>query len=314
MNHPNPSLLPSHQQAQQVFVTTFVFNLLVAIAKLWLGLVTHTLSLLADGFHALLDSFSNVIGWLALQFAHHPPDEKHPYGHKKFEALAAVAISFFMFLAAWNVFQEAWFRFTHPDPDTPTVSWLSLGVVLASVVISLCVSLYEKQQANRLNSDLLAADASHTMSDVWVSVTVLASMAGIYFHVYWLDTASAIAIVGLIFRAGYDIIMRHWDALVDAAVVDPEQVASLIKELPGVRGWHQIRSRGVESHIFIDLHVLVDPNMTVAEGHDVAGSVEEAIQKAFSPSLVDVVVHIEQDDISHLGPEHHHHSVAELRK
>ena len=114
-NHHMTPLIPkqttSVHQARGVLIKTLLLNLLVASAKIIWGLLTHTLSMTADGFHSLLDGFSNVVGIIALSISSKPADPDHPYGHRKFEAMAAMLISFFIFLTSFEIITEAFQRF-----------------------------------------------------------------------------------------------------------------------------------------------------------------------------------------------------------
>lgn len=282
------------KEARTVFVKTLGMNLLVSLSKLSIGLMTNSLSMIADGFHSLLDASSNVLGIIGLSIAVKPADEGHPYGHRKFEALAAIGISFLMFFACFEVISEAVDRITY-QADNPQVSLVSYVVMVSSIIISILVSRYETQKSKELSSKLLEADSKHTMSDVFVSVGVILSLVAVQFEFYAVDVIASLLIVLIIFKAGYEIIEAHLGILVDAVVLDPHNVKPIVLTVPGVMGCHKIRSRGLEDHIFIDLHVQVKGHLSVEEGHKIAYQVEDALMAEF-PGVVDVVVHIEEED------------------
>lgn len=139
-------------QVKRVLWVTLGLNFLVAGAKLILGFMTGTLSLIADGFHSLLDGSSNVVALIAIRLSASPPDPEHPYGHRKFEAFGAMIISFFLFLASFNVLQETVNRFIHPQISAPNVSWLNYAVVVGSLLVSLWVTRYESRRGRELGS------------------------------------------------------------------------------------------------------------------------------------------------------------------
>lgn len=282
------------KDARTVFIQTLGMNLLVSFSKLSIGALTNSLSMIADGFHSLLDASSNILGIIGLSISAKPADEGHPYGHRKFEALAAIGISFLMFFACFEVISEVLNRFMHAA-ESPKVTTVSYVVMVASIIISVLVSRYETKKSQELNSKLLEADSKHTMSDVFVSIGVILSLIAVQLEFYLVDIVASLLIVLLIFKAGYEIIEAHLGILVDAVVLKPQLVKPVVLAVPGVMGCHKIRSRGLEDHIFIDLHVQVKGHLSVEEGHKIAYRVEDALMKEFS-GVVDVVVHIEEED------------------
>ncbi len=278
--------------ARTVFVQTLGLNLLVSIAKLVCGFMTCTLSMIADGFHSLLDASSNVIGIIGLTISIQPADAGHPYGHKKFEALAAMAISFLMFFACFNVISQVFDRVVFGHGTPPKVTAASYIVMVVTVLINIGVTTYERRKAQSLKSPLLRADAAHTLSDIYVSMSVIVAIIAAQFQLYWIDLTASVLIVLAIFRAGYGIILAHLGTLVDAAILDPSFVEKLVLDVPGVLSCHKIRSRGMHDYIFLDLHVQVPGHLTVEEGHKIASAVEAKL-KSESEGIMDVTVHIE---------------------
>ncbi|MBI1270213.1 cation diffusion facilitator family transporter [bacterium] len=281
------------KEARTVFVQTLGLNLLVSFSKLGIGISTNTLSMTADGFHSLLDASSNILGITGLTISSKPADEGHPYGHRKFEALAAIGISFLMFFACFEVLSEAVKR-VMSQGSAPETTPLSYVVMVACIIINVLVSRYESKKGAELHSRLLEADSKHTISDVFVSIGVLVSLLAVNLEFYFVDVVASLLIVLVIFKAGYEIIQAHLGILVDAVALEPEEVETLVLKVPGVISCHKIRSRGLEDHVFIDLHVQVSGNISVEEGHKIAYQVEELLMKEIS-GVEDVMVHIEED-------------------
>ncbi|MEZ4487007.1 MAG: cation diffusion facilitator family transporter [Cyanobacteriota/Melainabacteria group bacterium] len=281
------------KEARTVFVQTLGLNLLVSFSKLGIGISTSTLSMIADGFHSLLDASSNILGIIGLTISSKPADEGHPYGHRKFEALAAIGISFLMFFACFEVISEVVKRIMSQGgaPETTPASYL---VMVATIIINILVSRYESKKGAELHSRLLEADSKHTLSDVFVSIGVIVSLLAVNFKFYFVDVVASLLIVLVIFKAGYEIIQAHLGILVDAAALEPEEVKKLVLKVPGVLDCHKIRSRGLDDHIFIDLHVQVRGHITVEEGHKIAYQVEDLLMKEIG-GVEDVMVHIEED-------------------
>lgn len=288
-----PSLEERLIGVRRVFVRTLFLNLFTAASKLACGLFTHSLAMIADGFHSLLDTASNVVGIVAINISRQPPDADHPYGHQKFEAVAAMVISFFLFSASFEVLKEAVGRMLNGAHAGPTVLWISYAVIGVNLLISMGVSSYERRKGQELGSGLLLADAEHTRSDVFTSVSVLVALLAVEIDLPALDVVAAIVIVGLIFRAGYHIILTHLGPLVDAAVLEVDQVRQLVLEVPGVLACDGIRSRGHAEHVFIDLRIQVDPSLSVEEGHRIAHRVEDRLRDRFDGRVAEVLIHVE---------------------
>lgn len=289
------SKISQMKAARKVFLLTLGFNLVVSLSKLWWGYHTHTLSVTADGFHSLLDAVANIVGILGLSFSMKPADHDHPYGHRKFEAIASMIISFFIFLTCFEIAGESFSRIFAPAtqlrPDISAGSYLIIGVTL---LINLATSWYENHKGKELQNDLLLADAKHTLSDCVVSVFVLVSMAAVQLGFLWADTVLAILVTFIILKVGFDLIMLHLSALTDEAVLDPQQIQQLVLLVPGVMDCHKIRSRGMRDHIFIDLHIQVDPLLTIKAAHAISYMVEDRLLSSFEGRINDVLVHVEE--------------------
>lgn len=296
-------------ETRKVFLITLALNVLVAAGKLVCGFWSGSLSMVADGFHSVLDSSSNILGIAALTISAKPADADHPYGHRKFEAFGAVAISFLMFLASWEVLSEAISRITSGHTPLPVTTPVSYVVMITTMVINIFVSRYEQRKATELNNALLSADAKHTATDVFVTLTVIITLIANQLHQPILDLVGSFIIVGIVLRAGFQIVATHIGYLVDEAVLDPKEVTALVLQVPGVQGCHKIRSRGTHDHIFMDLHVQVNKDLSVEEAHEISFAVEEKLKQSYD-GFVDVLVHIEDDNppFKHGGHRHSPHS------
>ncbi len=280
--------------ARRVFALTLGFNLLVSVSKLFWGYQTNTLSLTADGFHSLLDAVANVVGIIGLSYSMKPADHDHPYGHRKFEAIASIIISFFIFLTCFEIASHGIQRMLNPGSNPPHITPISYLILGVTLLINLFVSWYQNKKGRELNNDLLLTDARHTMSDCLVSFSVIASMVAVQMGYAWADTALALIVALIILKVGFDIIMLHLSALTDEAILDPNKVQQLVLSVPGVLDCHKIRSRGMSDHIFIDLHIQVNPELTVKEAHQISYAVEEKLENAFEGRVSEVLVHIEE--------------------
>ena len=283
-------VLTRYNAVNRVLLHVLFLNLAVAGAKLILGYATGAVSVISDGFHSLSDSASNVMGFVALRASLKPPDDDHPYGHRKYETLAAAGIFIFLLLVVIEVGRAAVNRFGGGAP--PQVTPLSFVVMIATVVINLIVVRYERAEGRRLSSELLQADALHTQSDVFTSCAVLVSLTAVKMGYPLLDPIGGLLIAGFIARTGWHIARDTSRVLSDRVVLDEDEIRRIVMNTPEVVGCHQIRSRGSADHTFLDLHVWYPPAMPLHEAHRLSHIVKDRLMSAF-PQIADAIIHIE---------------------
>lgn len=265
-------------------------NLIAAIAKLAYGLQSGAIAMTADGLHSLLDASSNVLGLVGTSVARRPPDDNHPYGHRKYETFAALGIAAMLFFGCWEILAHAFERLR--SPQVPTIGVGGYAVMLVTLAINLTVIAIERREGRRLESELLLADAAHTASDVLASLLVLASFVAIRLGVAWADLAAAVLIVLFILRAGFGILKSTLSTLSDERRIEPALIEQVALQEPGVVEAHNVRSRGPADDIHVDLHILVDPQTPIAEAHRIGHRVEQRLRQRWR-GLSDVVVHVE---------------------
>jgi cation diffusion facilitator family transporter len=273
-----------------VLVQVLALNLLVAAVKLAYGLMTGAISMVADGIHSLMDSSSNVVGLVGTAIAARPPDPGHPYGHRKFEVIAALGITFLLFLACYEILTGSVARLMTPQP--PVVTRASFAIMILTILINTFVTIYESKRGRALRSPILVADSLHTRSDIYASLAVLAGLAGVTLGRPVFDPLAAFVVVGLIARAGYRIVASSLDVLADARVYSPEEIAAAAMQVEGVIDCHDVRTRGLPDHVHLDFHLTVAPHTPTSESHAIAHRVIESIQGRF-PGIRDVTPHVE---------------------
>jgi cation diffusion facilitator family transporter len=279
-----------HASIRKVLVRILLLNLAVALAKIFYGLSSGAISILSDGFHSLTDGASNVVALVGLRLARQPPDANHPYGHRKFETLAAGVIALFLLLVTVEVARAALGRLRSGEVPVVTVaSFVVMGVTLA---VNLFVVRSERRAAARLSSELLLADARHTQSDVLTSLAVIAALAGTAAGFPILDSVAALVIVGFIGKAGYEIARDTATILSDAIVISEDDVRQVVERVPTVLGCHHIRSRGAADHVFLDLHVWLDGTTPLNDAHAVSHEVKDRLMERY-PQIADAIIHIE---------------------
>lgn len=274
----------------RVLSRVLVLNLIVALAKIGLGLVTGAVSVLSDGLHSLTDGASNVVALVGVKMATQPPDADHPYGHRKFETMASVAILLFLLLVLVQVLMAAIERLR--TPSVPTITTMSFVVMGATFVINVGVVWYERREGRRLASEVLRADAHHTQSDLFTSATVIAALIGVELGVPALDPAAAIVVAGFIGYACWGIFTETTGILADEIVIAADDIKAVVMDIPEVVGCHHIRSRGSADHVFVDLHIWMNPAMRLDDAHRVSHLVKDRIMARY-PEVKDAVIHIE---------------------
>lgn len=273
-----------------VLAWVLALNIAVALTKLLIGLQTGALALMADALHSGLDASSNVIGIAGITLASRPADAEHPYGHRRFEAVAALIIGL---LIAAGMFQIAKGAYQALISDTaPRVTWIHIAAVGFTIVINLVISITESRQGARLHSSILKADAAHTLSDALGAGVVMVSMLGAKYQVAYADVIGAVVVMGLIGRVAWQIIASNLGALVDHAQLDPKEVSQVARSVAGVHLVHKIRTRGSIDHVHMDLHIHLDSMLPLHEAHEKTHQVQRAIRDAF-PQVQDVVIHTE---------------------
>lgn len=275
---------------RRVLWITLGLNVLVCGAKILVGKLSGSLSMVADGYHSLLDGSNNVIGLIVAAFAYAPPDRGHPYGHRKFETSATLLIGLALLSLSYRVIEGAFSQVGHPRlPEIGLLNWTVMGGTLA---MNLFVSWYEARAGQRLGSEYLTADAAHTRSDVYVSLGVIASFAGAGAGVAWIDPLVALAIALFIAVLAVRILVGSFHVLTDRAVMAPEPIAQVVGSVPGVLDCREIRTRGGVDSVYVDLVVHLDGATSLLEAHRVADEIEAALKRSY-PRILDVVVHLE---------------------
>jgi cation diffusion facilitator family transporter len=274
----------------RVLTAVFFLNLLVASAKLILGAATGAVSVLSDGFHSLTDTASNVVALVGVRLARRPPDEDHPYGHRKFETMASLAILVFLLFVMVEVVGAAWERFK--TGGAPEVGGLTFWVMGATFLINFAVMTYERREGRRLQSEVLTADAHHTRSDLLTSATVISALIGVRQGYPLLDPIAAVIVAGFIGYACWEIFQDTSRILSDRVALDEAQIQQIISEMPQVLGCHHIRTRGSPDFVFLDLHIWLDPAMRLDDAHAISHQVKDRLM-ARLPAIKDAIIHIE---------------------
>jgi len=273
-----------------------VVDLGLSVLKVGVGVLWHSQALVADGIHSLSDLLSDVLVLYAGHQAAQDPDLEHPYGHGRYEPLAALALGILLLIIAVGIGWDAGKRLFAPDqllrPQPPV-----LAVILVSIMAKEWLCRWTLGYARRVRSDMLRANAWHHRSDAVSSAVVLVGVGGTLISLPYLDAVAAIVITVMIAHIAGKLGYQSIRELVDTGL-EAEHLAAIEKTIGSVcdvRGIHMLRTRKHGCQASMDVHVLVDPRVSVSEGHMIALLVEERLKSQID-EITDVTVHIDPED------------------
>ncbi len=279
-----------HAQVRRVLWWVLLANIAVIVAKLWIGLRSGSIAVLGDAAHSGVDAINNVVGLFAVRLAAAPPDDQHPYGHGKFETLAAFAVAAFLSITCFELLEGAIGRLVSGGAP-PRVEPIMFAVLGGAMIVNLAVARAESRYARLLDSEMLEADARHTASDVLVTAAVLGGLLLVSLGLGAADAILAILVAGVIAHSGFEILRRTVPVLVDERALEAERIRTVALQTHGVLEASQIRSRGRRSEAFAELTIHVDPAESVVSAHEIADEVERRLEDDVGFSRV--VVHVE---------------------
>lgn len=283
--------IDNYKKIRKVLWIIFFANLLVALLKIVIGSLIKSSSITADGFHSLSDGSSNIVGLIGIGLASKPIDKDHPYGHKKFEMLSGLFIAVMLVFMGGKIIINGIVGFAVPKALSITPE--SLITILITLFINILVSKYEYSIGKKLNSYILISDSLHTKSDIFVSLGVLTTLIGIKLGLPpIIDSIASLVVAGFILHAAYEIFISTSGILVDKAILDDEFIKNAISDFSEIKDIHNIRSRGSENNIFIDMHVMVDPKYSVEDSHALLHKIENKIREKTNNNT-EVIIHVE---------------------
>jgi len=276
---------------------------ILAVAKLIGGMAAQSQALIADGIHSISDLVTDLLVIIAARHASHEADSEHPYGHGRIQAIATAVLAVSLALIALGLTWDAITRL-RGDGDLLSPGWLALVIAGISVVAKEAVYQYTNRAAKALDSTLLRANAWHSRTDALSSLIVIAGVLGVMMGLAWADAVGAIGVALIILHAAFQIGREAFDELIDTGLDEDSLVMmrKTILEVPGVVGVHELRTRRMGSQLLADMHIHVDPLISVSEGHGIGDRVMHVLERKFM-RLNDIVVHIDpEDDLATPGP------------
>ncbi|WP_100656044.1 cation diffusion facilitator family transporter [Alteromonas flava] len=274
-------------QVKHVLIIEGCCNLLIMACKLAVGLTTHSTAIIADAFHSLTDVGNNVVAWFALNQAQQPADNDHPYGHQKYIPLAIFFLATLLVVLAVEVVVTAIERFGEPVEQ----SFIGLAILMGALLANALLTAWQSYWAKRLASELLAADAKHTFSDVLSSIAIIVGWQLAVSGWPWLDTLFALIMAAIIAYLAYKLFKQSIPILVDSTTVDHRDVKAKIQRLDGVDAIRQVRTRFDGERLIGDIIIVSPSSLNANESHEIADRIERLLAQEFG--IADVIVHIE---------------------
>ncbi len=271
-------------------------NIFLTIIKIGVGFLGQSASLIADGIHSLSDLVSDLFVIIAIKLGSREADHDHPYGHRRFETMATVLLGLGLVIVAGGIAWDATERLLHPErllqPNRDT-----FGIAIVSILANEWLFHYTKRVGEATRSKLLLANAWHHRSDAFSSVVVLIGIGSVFLGFTFADAIAAVIVALLIAQMGVSLVLESINELVDSSLPEDyvKDIRRVIKQTCGVKSIHLLRTRRMGEDAYVDTHIVVDPRISVSEGHMIGDTVRDNLKTKFD-DVVDVLVHIDPED------------------
>ena len=285
-----------YRELRKVTLVGSVVDLVLGVVKILVGISAQSQALIADGVHSFSDLGTDFMVLFAAKHSHREADAEHPYGHGRIETVTTVALGVALIIVAVGIGWDAVRRLLDPALLLHP-GWPALVVALLSVVAKEIIYHYTARAGQRLRSNMLIANAWHSRSDAISSIVVVIGIAGVMAGWPYLDAIAAVAVALMIAKISWDLLWKSLQELIDTSL-ETDRVAAIretILGISGVRALHMLRTRRSGSDALVDVHILVDPALSVSEGHQIGESVRARLM-AGDDDVADVTVHIDPED------------------
>jgi cation diffusion facilitator family transporter len=280
------------KQGERGAIISIAAYILLSALKLFVGYISGSEALKADGLNNTTDILASVSVLIGLRLSQKPADADHLYGHWKSEMVASMVASFIMILVGVEVLISAFtsvFEGTREAPDL-IAAWTGLF----SALVMYTVYRYNRNLARKIKSHSVMAAAKDNLSDSWVSIGTAVGIIGSQFGLPWLDPVTAVIVGGLILKTGWDIFREASHQLTDGFDVDLiKEYKQTICNIPGVKGINDLKARNYGNNIVVDCVITVNPSLDISTAHDISTRVEQKLMEEFD--IYDVHVHVEPD-------------------
>ena len=278
--------------ATKVSVISMATNVILTVAKLAAGVVAHSGAMISDAVHSASDIFSGLIVLIGVRISSKAPDDKHPYGHERFECVAALLLSGILALVGGTIGVNAVKDIIGGRvQEAPGI--LALVAAVISIVTKETLFWYTRGYAKKYRSTALHAEAWHQRSDALSSIGALIGIAGARMGVPVMEPIASLIIALFIFRVAVRIFRDAIDQMVDHSASEETEAAfrETAMEQPGVQGVELLRTRMFGNRVYVDLEIAADPGLSLAAAHEIAERVHDAIEQTY-PDVKHIMVHV----------------------
>lgn len=300
-NHPKTcSPAEFERVATKVSMVSIVGNLILSVFKALAGVIAHSGAMISDAVHSASDVFSSIIVIIGVRISAKASDDEHPYGHERFECVAAIVLSVVLFLTGLMIGIGAVRNIAGGNYQNLTVPGvLSLAAAFISIIVKEAMYWYTRSYAERYDSSALMADAWHHRSDALSSVGALIGIAAARMGFPVMDAVASLVICFFIAKAAYDIFKDAIDKMVDHSCEKETEAALLdcASSQQGVLGVDVLHTRVFGNKIYVDIEISADSSLSLAEGHQIAEQVHTAIEQQF-PKVKHIMVHVNPSEVS----------------
>lgn len=288
--------LSQQQAAERVTLIGAILDFVLGIAKIVVGILSHSSALVVDGIHSLSDLVTDGMVVVVLRISHQEPDEDHPWGHGRFETVGTVVLGCALIAVAGAMaYESIKLLFTDTQPLTP--EWPALVIAALSIASKEWIFHYTMRVGKAIKSDLVIANAWHSRTDALSSIVVLIGVAGAMMGVWWLDALAALVVSVIVGKIGWEMTWDSIKELVDTALPE-ESIAAyhdVVMQVEGILNVHSFKSRKMAGQSQLEMHIQVSPTLSASEGHYIGDTAICRLQEAFE-DVGHVIFHIDTYD------------------
>ena len=270
-------------------------NVSLTLLKLFAGLLSGSVSILSEAIHSGMDLIASIIAYVSVRRSAEPPDMRHAYGHGKYEDIAGLIEALLIIIAAFIIIYEAVSKLFHPHEFESSLLLLGIVIMGISAVANIFVSHRLMKVAKETDSIALESDAWHLRTDIYTSVGVMVGLIVVYLTgITFLDPLIAIFVALIILKAGFSLIKRSYNDLIDCSLSEEEREeieAIVLQYKDTFVNMHRLRTRRAGPEMFIEFHIAVEANTSVHNGHALLDTIEEALLKVYPRATV--TIHLE---------------------
>ena len=288
--------LSQQQAAERVTLIGAVLDFILGIAKIVVGILSHSSALVVDGVHSLSDLITDGLVVVVLRISHKGPDEDHPWGHGRFETMGTVVLGCALIAVAGAMaYESIKLLFTDELPLTP--EWHALIIAFLSILSKEWIFRYTLRIGQAIKSDLIIANAWHSRTDALSSIVVLVGVGGAMVGIWWLDALAALVVSAIVGKIGWEMTWDSIKELVDTALPEElvDQYRTEVMKVDGIINVHSFKSRKMAGQSQLEMHIQVPPTLSASEGHYIGDTAVCRLQSKFE-DIGHIIFHIDTYD------------------